>query len=448
YRFAYDETLANTETTIGGAQHPAFEVQLAGTRSLVLTDLRAASAKVEVDADVRGRLTFRNRDGRVTAELDKHSGDAVTLAIPPGSYEVTAIDRDAAYRAKLRTGRGKTRLRRTDFVSVPRTDTTLRGSNEATGYRVVPFNLSLFPPASINTIARPNKVENRVSINLFAGSSDRLHGFEFGLGPNIVRDDARGVQSGVVGSYVGRDFRGIQTGVGFGFVRGTMTGVQQALGFSYARGVQGVQLALVNVAGDVRGGQLGLLNIATRRVTGAQVGVINYAGDVAGASLGPVSAVKSGRVRGDTWTSDAGLVHAGLRLRGRNTYSLLMAGIYPLGQAPTWSLGAAIGGHVPLTRMLHLDADVGWQMVHPGYRFDTQIDSLLQVRVMLGVRPHTHFGVYAGPTLNVFIPTYDASILVLPGKTARPGYGPNFVVAQGPNFHVAMWPGFVLGFEI
>jgi len=447
YRFAFDETLASTETTIGGAQHPAYEIQLAGTHDFVLTDLRAASATVEVAADIRGRLTLRDREGRLAAELDKRSGDVITLAVPEGRYQATVVSGDGAYRGEVRVGEGRSRLRRADLRAITRTEATARG--DALGYRVVPFNLSLFPPVSINAIARPEKVENHASINLLAGASDRLVGVELGVGPNIVREDVRGVQAGVVGNYVGRDLRGIQGSVGFSAVGGTMTGVQHSFGVSHARAVQGVQLALVNVAGEVRGGQLGLVNIATRRVLGAQGGVINYAGDVSGASLGPVSVVKSGRISADVSTSDVSLVNVGLRLRGRNTYSLLRAGIYPLGERPSWSLGAALGGHVALTPRVHLDADAGWQMIHAGYRFDRQIDSLLQLRLMVGLRPRARFGVYGGPTFNVFVPTYDATILpVQPrGRSLRPGYGPGFLVAQGPRFHVTMWPGFVFGLE-
>jgi hypothetical protein len=31
YRFAFDETLARTETTSGGPQHAAYDISLAGT---------------------------------------------------------------------------------------------------------------------------------------------------------------------------------------------------------------------------------------------------------------------------------------------------------------------------------------------------------------------------------------------------------------------------------
>ena len=44
YQFAYNETLQRTETSRAGAQHPAYDIQLAGTGDLVMTDLHTSSA--------------------------------------------------------------------------------------------------------------------------------------------------------------------------------------------------------------------------------------------------------------------------------------------------------------------------------------------------------------------------------------------------------------------
>lgn len=447
YRFAFDETLASTETTEGGAQHPAFEIQLAGTGDLIVTDLRTAAASLELAPDLRGSVSVRDDEGRRVADIRKRSGDAVQIVLPAGRYQVTAADGDSLARADLDL-RGRTRLHRRDLTLIPREPSVQRG--DAVHYRVVPFNLSLVPPAAINTLARPHKVTNRAAFNIIAGGSDRLDGAEFGIGPNIVREDARGLQLGVVGSHVGRELRGLQLGLGFGYVGGTVTGVQQAGLFARARGVQGVQLALINIAGEVQGAQIGLINVATRRVTGGQLGVFNYAGHVAGAPIGVASVVRSGSVHADVWSGDTDLVHVGVRLRSRFAYSLIGAGLHPLPANPGWSLGFAVGAHVPLTRRIHIDGDLGWRWVNAGYRIDRTVDSLLQLRLMIAWRPRPRFGIYAGPTFNVFMPTRDPSgiIIALAVPPTRPGFGPNYVLLDRPGVSLQMWPGFVLGVEI
>src|SRR5690606_3008811 len=102
YRFAFDETLARTETTVGGPQHAAYDIQLAGTGELVMTDLRKTSAKLEVAGDVAGRLYVRDRRGKLAAELFKpKQAGTITLALEPGKYTVTIDDGRNLHRAEV-----------------------------------------------------------------------------------------------------------------------------------------------------------------------------------------------------------------------------------------------------------------------------------------------------------------------------------------------------------
>ena len=58
--------------------------------------------------------------------------------------------------------------------------------------------------------------------------------------------------------------------------------------------LRGVQVAVLNVSGDVSGAQVGVVNIAAGTVRGTQVGVVNVAGTYeSGAPVGLVSLVKN-----------------------------------------------------------------------------------------------------------------------------------------------------------
>ncbi len=48
YQYAFHETLARTEKTTGGPQHATYDIQLAGTGDLVMTDLRGTSSSLVV----------------------------------------------------------------------------------------------------------------------------------------------------------------------------------------------------------------------------------------------------------------------------------------------------------------------------------------------------------------------------------------------------------------
>jgi hypothetical protein len=88
YQFAFHETLARTTETQGGAQHPAYHINLSGTGDVVMTDLRQTSASLLLTEELNGRLFVRNTDQQLVAELYKPEGRSVELGLEPGSYEI------------------------------------------------------------------------------------------------------------------------------------------------------------------------------------------------------------------------------------------------------------------------------------------------------------------------------------------------------------------------
>ncbi|MEO1301605.1 MAG: caspase family protein [Myxococcota bacterium] len=88
YQFAYTETLARTQNTQSGAQHPAYDIQLQGAGQLVLTDLRARDSGFALGDDIAGRVFFNSSNKLTVAELRKVSGENVELSLPVGVYEI------------------------------------------------------------------------------------------------------------------------------------------------------------------------------------------------------------------------------------------------------------------------------------------------------------------------------------------------------------------------
>ncbi len=94
YSYAFQETLASTEKTQYGPQHPAYDINLSGSGDLVLTDLRASSAIVTVGEDVAGRMYFRDDQGNLAVELNKTAGQKTELGLEPGTYSVVLDSRN------------------------------------------------------------------------------------------------------------------------------------------------------------------------------------------------------------------------------------------------------------------------------------------------------------------------------------------------------------------
>jgi hypothetical protein len=322
YQFAFHETLARTEKTRGGAQHPAYDIELAGSGDLVMTDLRATSAGLYLTEALEGRLFVRDEAGTLVVELQKVSGRPTELGLAPGSYSVRREVEGGASEARFILAEGqRTPLAPAQFAGVPLEATVSRGGpevsaaapgvaaapyvSEATavvsreGRMVVPFAASLFPPLSTNALRAPGRrVENQWAVGGVNGG-EALRGVAMSLGANWYTEEAWGVllSSGI--NVVGGDVSGLLVSPGANIARGRLEGLQVAVG--------------VNVAGgDVRVGQLaGGLNVAGGSLWGVQgaAGLNVTGGDFAGIQAAMGGNVTRGSMRGLQWS--LGLNRAG-----------------------------------------------------------------------------------------------------------------------------------------
>lgn len=134
YAFAFQETLSSTEKTQYGPQHPAYDINLTGSGDLVLTDLRAASAKLRVADDVSGRLYIRDSRGLLAVELDKAEGQSIELGLSPGSYKIVVDGASGRLGTTLRiSAHQRATLSKSSLRPVPADRTTARGSGGAPG---------------------------------------------------------------------------------------------------------------------------------------------------------------------------------------------------------------------------------------------------------------------------------------------------------------------------
>jgi hypothetical protein len=128
YEFAFDETLASTTETRGGAQHPAYEINLSGTGDVVMTDLREISAGLLLTQELSGRFFVRNAKRHLVAELFKPEGRSIELGLEPGTYRVYMAKEEELFLGtkKLDTG-DRVVLQLPDFQPTDLEETVLRG---------------------------------------------------------------------------------------------------------------------------------------------------------------------------------------------------------------------------------------------------------------------------------------------------------------------------------
>lgn len=343
YHYAFSETLARTEKTQAGPQHPSYNIQLTGTGDLTLTDLRAASCTLFIAEDVEGRLFIRNARGKLVVELSKEPGFPVDLGMPEGRYSITLDQGSALYETSLTIrSSGRVTLSPGQFLPASRQPTVSRGAgrdeeeDQASAAQPaeeqdlasiepeeqafaqeppaeqlvatrVPFNFGILPFVST---AGAGRHEYTVSLNLLIGTSYAIRGVEMASVMNITENQVLGYQAAGVGNILNGRLTGAQSAGVFNIVAGETTAGQWAGVFnivqgkaSYVqsagvfninngefRGVQGAGVFNID-NGAVAGFQsAGVFNIAEGPVSGAQMaGVFNRADSVSGAQVGLVN---------------------------------------------------------------------------------------------------------------------------------------------------------------
>lgn len=105
YAFTYDNTVARTIGTRGGAQHPTYRFDLHGSGDVRVTSLAAEPSALTFAEELDGHYVIFDMQRRVVvAELDKAIGRAVRLAVAPGDYVVKKRERDHLRLGRIQLG--------------------------------------------------------------------------------------------------------------------------------------------------------------------------------------------------------------------------------------------------------------------------------------------------------------------------------------------------------
>lgn len=324
YQYAFDETVSRTESTQAGAQHPAYNMHLAGTGDVVMTDLRSTNASLIVDKDIVGRLFIRDSSGNLVVELTKRQHHPITLGLAADNYSVVLLVEGVLARAKvaLSTGRPST-LRASHFTRFRGEQFVTRGGAVEKDKRPVEtqyFGASILP--SISTGG--SRVRRNISFNLLGGSISELEGVEIGALVNNVTDEVRGLQlAGIVnasqGPVTGVQAAGIAN-LSTGAVKGVQIGGIANTAVGTLTGIQAAGVANINT-GSMRAIQMaGVANHNQGRAIGVQMsGVANYAGTLQGLQIGGVA----------NYTNDASEAFqvAGVANRSSTIYGAQIAGV-------------------------------------------------------------------------------------------------------------------------
>lgn len=129
YDYAFRETLSLTTDTQAGPQHPAYDIQLAGTGELVLSDITQPTGAIVIPPGIAGRLYIWDESGsRLLAEINKPADRPVRLALAPDVYAVELRTLLGRFVARIDVGYEEERqISESDFLPAESIATRTRG---------------------------------------------------------------------------------------------------------------------------------------------------------------------------------------------------------------------------------------------------------------------------------------------------------------------------------
>ncbi|MCI7080763.1 MAG: caspase family protein [Treponema porcinum] len=358
YSYAFNDTLARTESSSAGPQHPNYNITLVGSGDLILSDISASESALMIPEEMTGKIIIRDSFGKLISEINKTEKNPVYFALSAGTYTAVLItETDTLQGTFLLKKNQLLKLDRSYFNSViARTENRLRGDetvNEAENSAESEGNGSAVEPAGYSGTdtaleIRPfhfafagnnsSRTQSVISIGIIRASDFIVNGAQASLFSGNVTGTMNGAQASLIGVDAGvvngiqgagiyassQVLNGVQAS-GIFNRSGTVNGVQgtgifnqanslmgvqgsgifntvqdgsgiQAAGlFNCARTMNGIQAAgLFNISGTIRGVQAVGVVNVAKKVTGVQVGLINVAEENNGVALGLINIIRNG----------------------------------------------------------------------------------------------------------------------------------------------------------
>ena len=406
YRFAYAETLARTETSVYGSQHPSYDMQISGTGDVVLTDVKETSAGMVFDEKLTGRLSIRNSSDHLIAEINKTAVRPLELGLEPGPYYVTLQQGSDVLRAEFNLVEGQRILvTRDNFAFITADPARRRGDDDANSssdnglytfffnYVSEPFQ---YPLVGFINIHRGN--HQTAQLGFFNWNTRKFSGIQAAF-VNTTGGNFDGVQAGFLNTTTG-DARGLQAA----FVNttvGNTTGIQAGFVNTAIKGMTGPQVGFVNTAiWKMTGVQVGHVNVAAQGIRGVQVGFVNYADSIEnGVPIGFISIVRKGGYQAIEYSfTETHTYNAGLKLGVEKFYTTLFFS-YNQTREASWehyATGMGIGSIIPIGKGFFFNPELN-TLSTPESNTNHVYTSFVPY---FGFKPIKHFSAVIGPSLT------------------------------------------------
>ena len=161
-------------------------------------------------------------------------------------------------------------------------------------------------------------------------TGDNLNGVDVSGFMNVAGDTVKGIQLTGILNVSGGKTTGMQI-AGLGNVSVETSGLQiAALSNLSIQEMRGIQVSAVNLAGKLRGVQLGIVNATKGEQQGVQIGVVNYSKDTTTHKIGLVNLNPKTKIQMLAFGGNTSKINVGVRFKNRHTYTILGIGTHYL----------------------------------------------------------------------------------------------------------------------
>jgi len=278
-------------------------------------------------------------------------------------------------------------------------------AQEESSGKVRPVQITFGFPLGTNGINSMDYANN-FSLNILYGLNGGVLGAEMGSIINFNRGNVKGIQmSGVLDLNTGYT-KGIQMAGVINLNSGGMEGIQLA-GVSNINmsDAMGLQAAVANfVVGDFKGIQMGVLNFAGN-LKGIQLGVVNVVGNADnGIPVGILSFVRNGHYELEVTGGEVMYLNLNYKMGIEKFYTIFKGGLTYFKQEPVYSFGLGFGGTFGISDKSKLSIDAsGNQIVYKNdwTGMDQNLLNKLDINYKFGITPH--FSLMIGPSFNLYL---------------------------------------------
>lgn len=180
YQYAFNQTLVKTDKTIGGTQHPHYNIQMSGTGDVVMTDIRKSSGIINFDQNIFGKLMVWDEKDLLVIEIKKIKGKILKLGLDKGRYRIVNIFNGKIYESNVAIRKNKTFfIVHQDFKKSKLEKTRSRGTEIAVFERVKKQS-KFFPFFSLKAQSRKIIGENGAGPIIYLGVTQQ-RGFSISL---------------------------------------------------------------------------------------------------------------------------------------------------------------------------------------------------------------------------------------------------------------------------